>query len=45
MVPLQKYTYTKKFGIYLISLYLVSMLLNVLAAGGILKIPFLMPKM
>lgn len=41
MVPNQKFTYTKKFGVYLVILYLVSMVLNVLAACGILPIPYI----
>lgn len=40
VVPYQKFTYTRKFGIFLIVLYLVSMVLNVLAACGILRIPY-----
>lgn len=44
VVPLQKYTYTKKFGVILISIYLLSMILNLLATCGILHIPFLEPK-
>ena len=44
VIPLQKFTFTKKFGIVLMLIYVISMVLNILVAGGILRIPFLEPR-
>ena len=44
MVPVNKFKFTKGFGFYLFSVYVVYLVLTILMTLGVIRIPFITPK-
>ncbi|KAK8794984.1 hypothetical protein WA588_003835 [Blastocystis sp. NMH] len=44
MVPVKKFKFTKGFGFYLFSVYVVYLVLTILMTLGVIRIPFITPK-